>query len=237
MSTSRSAGAAALLALVLSTGSAAPALASSTDWDSDGMSNTWETTYRLDPKRAGDAKADADRDGLTHLREHQLRTLPRDEDTDDDGQDDGDEIGTRTKVKDADSDDDGRKDGDEDHDRDGEDDEDEGDRYGEIVSYDAATGILGVTSRSGLTYSFRLAADVEVEFEDAEGVDCPAPVSGGTSDTSDEDGQDGEDGDDERDERDEDEGSVADLRPGLLVAEIDVERGVVEEIELLRTAC
>ncbi|MDP9461708.1 MAG: hypothetical protein M3Q22_16145, partial [Actinomycetota bacterium] len=100
-------GLAALLALALSGGISAPALASSSDWDNDGMPNTWETTYKLNPKYAADAKTDADRDGLSNLREYQLRTLPRDEDTDNDGQDDGDESATRTSARDADSDDDG----------------------------------------------------------------------------------------------------------------------------------
>ncbi len=293
----RKAGTAALVALVLSGGGIAPALASSSDWDGDGMSNTWETTYRLDPRHAGDAKADADRDGLTNLREYQSRTLPRDEDTDDDGQDDGDERTSRTSPRDADSDDDSRKDGDEDadgdrvanededdatetcvsddddldrdhvddedenelrlrtgdpdadddrvpdghedkdrdgvqnededdvavdacsadRDGDGDDDEDEGDRYGTLSSYDPATGTIAVRSANGLAYSFRLAADVEIEFEEADGLDCESG--------------------DEEDERDDEEGGLTDLAPGLVIAELEFERGLVEEIEVLRTSC
>ena len=117
-STAAKAGFATLLTLALSGTMSSSAMASSTDWDSDGMSNTWETANKLNPNNAADARLDADRDGLTNLREHALRTQPRDEDTDNDGQDDGDEAATRTNVRDADSDDDGIRDGNEDFDRD-----------------------------------------------------------------------------------------------------------------------
>ncbi len=293
-STTAKAGLATLLALALSSGMSSAAFASSSDWDNDGMSNTWEVTHKLNPKRAADAKGDTDRDGLGNLREYQKRTLPRDEDTDNDGQDDGDEAATRTNPRDADSDDDRIKDGDEDFDRDrianededdaqescddddddvdrddvddedenelglrvgdidsdddrvadgaedrdrdgvqnededdllgdvcsgdrdgdGKDDEDEGDRYGTIAGYDAATQVLSVTAVTGTSYTFTLAADSEIEFEDALGLDC-----------------------DELEGEDEDGGSVSDLRPGQVVVDIKLERRVVEEIELLRSSC
>lgn len=287
-STTSKVGVATLLALALSGGVSSQALASTTDRDNDGMSNTWELTHKLNPGWAGDAKLDTDRDRLSNLREFQLRTLPRDEDTDNDGQDDADEAGSRTNPRDADSDDDRILDGEEDADRDrvanededdatescagddddldrdhvhdedenelrlrvgdsdadddrindgaedrdrdgvqdeddtatdvcspdqdgdGEDDEDEGDRYGTITAVDPALGSLTVAAGSGLTYTFRLSADSQVEFEDAPGVDCEAQS---------------------------DEGALSDLQPGQLIAEVDVEAGAVKEIELLRTTC
>ena len=121
------AGLTVAMALVMSGLAAGPAQATSTDWDDDGIPNTWETTYRFDPNNAADAKLDPDRDRLNNLYEFRQRGLPRDEDTDNDGHDDGDELATRTGVRDADSDDDGRRDGDEDADGDRVRNEDEDD--------------------------------------------------------------------------------------------------------------
>jgi hypothetical protein len=109
----------------LSLAHAAPA-----DRDGDGIPNRWERNHGMNPRKAADARADFDRDGLRNLREYRLRTLIRDEDTDDDGHDDGDEAkdGFRsTHVKTVDTDGDGTVDGDEDADRDGIDNEDEDD--------------------------------------------------------------------------------------------------------------
>jgi hypothetical protein len=44
---------------------------SSADTDGDGMPNTWETTYGLNPNNAADASQDADGDGITNLQEYQ----------------------------------------------------------------------------------------------------------------------------------------------------------------------
>ncbi len=127
MHATRKVGVATVVAIAMSGVLSAPASATSTDWDNDGMPNTWETTHNLDPRKAADANVDLDRDRLTNLREYRLRGLPRDEDSDNDGQDDGDEVATKTKLRDADSDDDGRKDGDEDFDGDRIHNEDEDD--------------------------------------------------------------------------------------------------------------
>jgi hypothetical protein len=100
------------------------------DRDGDGIPNRWERNHGMNPRKAADAKADFDKDGLANLREYRIGSLIRDEDTDNDGHDDGDEVkdGVKsTAVKDADTDDDGVADGDEDADRDGTDNEDEDD--------------------------------------------------------------------------------------------------------------
>jgi uncharacterized protein (DUF1800 family) len=62
------------------------------DADSDGMPDTWETTYAFNPASATDAASDADSDGLTNLKEFLSGTSPRDPDSDDDGANDGIEI-------------------------------------------------------------------------------------------------------------------------------------------------
>jgi hypothetical protein len=59
------------------------------DDDSDGLPDSWEETYGLDPEDASDAELDGDNDGLTNLEEYTLGTDPTEEDTDDDGFDDG----------------------------------------------------------------------------------------------------------------------------------------------------
>ncbi|MDY6824137.1 MAG: hypothetical protein SWH68_10150 [Thermodesulfobacteriota bacterium] len=55
------------------------------DQDGDGLPDTWETQYGLDPGDTMDALADADGDGWTHLEEHCRRTDPLNADTDGDG--------------------------------------------------------------------------------------------------------------------------------------------------------
>ena len=293
MKKTQQAGLTVALALVLSGVATGSAQATSTDWDNDGMPNTWETRFGLDPRKAADATGDPDRDRLTNLREHRLQGLPRDEDSDDDGQDDGDELVTRTGIRDADSDDDGRRDGDEDADRDrianededdalescatddddrdrdhvddedeneqrqrvldsdsdddgladgaedgdrdgvenededdvlddscspdrdgdGEDDEDETDRYGTLVSFDAATNDLVVRTAAGFVFTFRVTADTELEWEYPDSAGC----SGG----------------------DIVDPTVDHLQPDRLLAELELEddRVSVEELELWTPDC
>ncbi len=105
-------------ALALVTALASPAAAHGADLDHDGMSNTFEVKFKLNPRSSADAKADLDKDGLNNLRESKVGGNPRDEDTDNDGQDDADELISRTKVTVADTDRDRITDGDEDVDRD-----------------------------------------------------------------------------------------------------------------------
>lgn len=59
------------------------------DNDGDGMNNSFEKKYGLDPASASDAAADNDADGLSNLEEFEARTDPTDRDSDDDGIRDG----------------------------------------------------------------------------------------------------------------------------------------------------
>ncbi len=59
------------------------------DTDEDGLPDTWEVTYGLDPNNPADATQDGDGDGLTNLQEYQSGTDPGKADTDGDGIVDG----------------------------------------------------------------------------------------------------------------------------------------------------
>ena len=66
-----------------------------TDSDGDGMPDSWETKYGLNPNDKKDAYLDKDNDGLTNFEEYQAGTDPTKEDTDGDGIVDG---GERTSI-------------------------------------------------------------------------------------------------------------------------------------------
>jgi PKD repeat protein len=54
------------------------------DSDHDGLPDSWEVSYGLNPNEPGDALLDLDGDSLTNLQEYDLGTDPTDSDTDDD---------------------------------------------------------------------------------------------------------------------------------------------------------
>ena len=85
-------------------------LVSNADKDGDGMPNTYEELYGLDPS-VNDAGLDKDTDGLTNIKEYQIGTNPAVADTDGDGLKDGAEITATTDPKKADTDGDGLSDG------------------------------------------------------------------------------------------------------------------------------
>lgn len=79
------------------------------DSDGDGLTDSWETSYGLDPNDPSDASLDPDGDGLTNQDEFLLQTDPTAADTDSDGIPDGFEAsyGLNPAVDDAGDDPDG----------------------------------------------------------------------------------------------------------------------------------
>jgi outer membrane protein assembly factor BamB len=93
------------------------AIAVEGDSDGDGMPDSWERGYGLDPSEPIDALFDVDDDGLNNLAEYEAGTSPLHADSDGDRLSDGDEVHMhRTDPTDTDSDDDGLSDGQEVHD-------------------------------------------------------------------------------------------------------------------------
>lgn len=100
--------AAAAIAAVLLMALAAPALAK--DRNKDQLPDSWEKQNHLSLK-VKQTKRDPDRDKLANKLEYKYKTNPLKADTDKDGLKDGDEIDEGTNPRDPDTDHDGLKDG------------------------------------------------------------------------------------------------------------------------------
>ena len=69
------------------------------DDDNDGLPDSYEIVYGLDPFYAGDAALDFDGDGLSNLEEYENGTRPDNVDTDHDGVSDFDEVNAGTNPR------------------------------------------------------------------------------------------------------------------------------------------
>lgn len=184
----------------------------------DGSRSTDVRESDTDDDGVEDGDEDSDRDGVDNEDEDDARESCRadDDDDDEDGVDDEDENELDLEEGDSDSDEDGIEDGDEDADEDGEANEDMDDALGDRCGRDGAEDdgdllgtIVSFDSASGtLTVDRRSAGPITFRVT----ADTEVDVDGA-----------------------EEDGSAADLVPGALVAEVDVdgETGALEEIELV----
>ena len=186
---------------------ALPATAPASDVNDDGIPDRWESGHGLSLKK-DQARHDQDRDGLRNRNEFRGRMDPRDADSDDDGIEDGDE------------------------------------GAGTVASFDQATGRLKIDTFGGDSASGLVTDETEIECdrEDGEehGDDNRDGDNSGPGNAEDGDG----DGDDDSsgpghgdDEGDEEDCSTAELVPGAVVQEAELEVGaggaIWEEVELL----
>ena len=202
------------------------------DRNRDGIPDRWEKRFDLSLK-VDQANRDQDRDKVDNLNEFQEKTNPRDRDTDNDGRkdgkEDGDHDGLNNQNEDAsanlpddpDTDNDEVKDGDE--------------VAGTIASFQdpvLTIDLLGGGSVTGnVTSATRIRCETEDEQEDENEIEDRAVAShdGGSDD--------GNEGPGSENEGPGNAGSIcttADLTPGTMVHEAELEGSSFEEIELLK---
>ena len=206
--------------------------AAAKDRNRDRIPDRWEKKNDLSLK-VDQANKDQDRDRVDNLNEFQEGTDPRDKDTDNDGVRDGredrDRDGLNNQNEDAsanlpddrDTDNDGTRDGDE--------------VVGTIASFRdpvLTIDLLGGGSVTGnVTSATRIKCETEDEQEDENEVEDHAVAS-----------HDGDSGGDNSGPASENEGpgnaedlcTTADLTPGAMVHEAELEGSNFEEIELLK---
>ncbi len=182
------------------------------DTDDDGLGDGKEVkVFETEPDEADsdddgvlDSNEDSDDDGLDNEDENDARQC------DDDGED-GDDSDDSEDDSEDDSDDDDSDDDSDDSDDDSDDDEscleeDEDDVFATVASFDAATGLLTLTTTSGYTFSATVTDETEIEFD-----------SSGTGSGSDGSTADLVPG------------------AGVTNIDFDDDEGVLEEVELART--
>jgi hypothetical protein len=190
--------------------------ASARDRNNDRIPDRWEKNHNLSLK-VNQSHRDQDRDSLVNRREFKANLDPRSDDTDGDGTEDGEE------------------------------------GAGTIASFDGTT--LTIDLFGGGTLSGQVTADTEIS--------CEAQDENGDGDSFDEEDDQGEDNDaqgddddqgddasvsslgsedvgddDQGEDTDDDEDQVpctsADLTPGTVVHEAEVENGVFDGVELVK---
>lgn len=181
-----------------------------------GLATTATTAVLLMPTAADAARRDADRDGMPDRWEarHGLSVTKKNArgDKDRDGLRNLAEYRRGSDPSDEDSDNDGTSDEDDDDSSDDSCSSDH-DLYGTIASFDPATGTLVIDTVLGAQATYVVTLDTEIEFEDH-----------------------GSDGQGDDDSRQDEYGTTADLVPGALVEEVELNLdGSLEEIELLRS--
>jgi hypothetical protein len=214
------------------------ASASAKDRNWDRIPDKWEKKFHLSLK-VNQANKDQDRDRVDNMNEFREGTNPRDKDSDNDGKKDGredrDRDGLNNMNEDASANDPVDQDTDDDEIEDGE------EVVGTIASFDGTVltiDLLNGGSVSGtVTADTRIKCETEDEQEDENESDDIATASSdegsddGTSDDNEGPGSENEGpgGDDANDVC-----STADLTPGTMVHEAELEGDAFEEVELIK---
>jgi hypothetical protein len=222
------AGAMVALAVVL----AGSATATAKDRNRDRISDRWEKRFHLSLK-VDQANKDQDRDKVDNLNEFQEGTSPRDKDSDNDGKKDGREDADHDGLNNQNEDASANLPDDPDTDNDRTEDGDE--VVGTIASFQdpvLTIDLLGGGSVTGnVTSATRIKCETEDEQEQENEVEDHAMAShdGGSSDDNSGPGSENEGPGNAGDVC-----TTADLTPGKMVHEAELEGSSFEEIELIK---
>ena len=204
------------------------------DRNRDGIPDRWEKRFDLSLK-VDQANKDQDRDKVDNLNEFQEKTNPRDRDTDNDGRKDGKEDGDHDGLNNQNEDASANLPDDPDTDNDDVEDGDE--VVGTIASFQdpvLTIDLLGGGSVTGnVTADTRIECRTEDEQEDENEVEDHAVAS--------DDGNEGP-GDENEGPGSDNEGpgnagdlcTIADLPPGTMVHEAELEGSSFEKVELIK---
>jgi hypothetical protein len=222
------AGAVAALALVLA-GSAA---ATAKDRNGDRIPDRWEKRFHLSLK-VNQANKDQDRDKVDNRNEFEEGTNPRDKDSDNDGRRDGREDADHDGLNNHNEDVSANEPDDQDTDNDRVEDGDE--VVGTIASFQdpvLTIDLLGGGSVTGIvTADTRIKCENEDEQEDENELEDRAVAS---HDDGSGDDNSGPGSENEGPGNAEDRCTTADLTPGTMVHEAELEGSAFEKIELLK---
>jgi hypothetical protein len=219
---------AALGAMLLIASSAA-----AKDRNRDGIPDRWEKRFDLSLK-VDQSNKDQDRDKVDNLNEFQEKTNPRDKDTDNDGRKDGKEDGDHDGLNNQNEDASANLPDDPDTDNDEVEDGDE--VAGTIASFQdpvLTIDLLGGGSVTGnVTANTRIECRTEDEQEDENEVEDHAVAShDGDEGPSENEGPGSEN---EGPGNAEDLCTIADLTPGTMVHEAELEGSSFEKVELIK---
>jgi hypothetical protein len=204
------------------------------DRNHDHISDKWEKKFDLSLK-VDQSNRDQDRDKVDNLNEFQEKTNPRDRDTDNDGRKDGKEDGDHDGLNNQNEDASANLPDDPDTDNDDVEDGDE--VVGTIASFQdpvLTIDLLGGGSVTGnVTADTRIECRTEDEQEDENEVEDHAVAS--------DDGNEGP-GDENEGPGSDNEGpgnagdlcTIADLTPGTMVHEAELEGSSFEKVELIK---
>jgi Bacterial TSP3 repeat len=222
----------ALAALTVTLVAASSASAAPKDRNRDGIPDRWEKKFNLSLK-VDQANRDQDRDKVDNLNEFEEGTDPRDKDTDNDGIKDGREDADHDGLNNQNEDASANEPDDPDTDNDGTEDGDE--VVGTIASFEDPVLTINLLGGGSVTGNVTPATRIKCETEDEQQDENEAEDQAVASD-------DGGSGDDNEGPGSENEGpgdagdlcTTADLTPGTMVHEAELEGSSFEEIELLK---